>query len=38
MRQVLFYLLVAAAGAAVTGGIVFGGEFVAAVIPHGGLF
>lgn len=37
-RKLLFYALVAAVGFGVTGVVVFQVAFLAAVIPHGGLF
>ena len=36
-RKLLFYAVFAAIGFCVVGGAVFGGAFVAAVLPHGGL-
>ena len=38
MRRLVFFALVAAAGAGLGAAVVFGYEFVAAVLPHGGLY
>ena len=38
MRKVMFYVLVSAAGFGITAGVVFSVAFVAAVIPHAGVF
>jgi hypothetical protein len=38
LRKILFYALVGAAGLSVSAGVVFTVAFVAAVIPHAGVF